>query len=104
MMYCNRCKETFDEAEIIECEYIESHGETTIENRCPYCRSSDIEKAVQCECCGEWYKSTIEDFCDNCMAELRINIGEAAIKFANRHDMRYREVISMIHSATKEAV
>ena len=85
--YCEDCGKTFDEDEmVVENSYnlVPFHDELVKEPfnvcKCPYCGSEDIDEALQCAICGEWFKpeDIYDDFyCKDCIEKMR----EKAKKF-----------------------
>ena len=65
---CDECGSFFDEPS--ECRYVESWGETFLEETCPYCGSDNFSHAGgDCDICGHPCR---EDWmiCDDCRAAL----------------------------------
>ena len=74
MYYCENCDELFDEedAHYEDCGfYTEVWGHQEYQEfwelQCPYCRSTELEEATTCSCCGEYFKPNELD--DDCLCE-----------------------------------
>lgn len=71
MMYCESCGEMFWEPDY-RC-WTEAHGEDWAAAICPYCESGEIEDAVRCDDCGEWFpeEEITDGLCSDCRKDLK---------------------------------
>lgn len=90
MYKCNHCKEVFEKPKTIETTYEEEYGVSGLfpdshqlkYDVCPHCGEDDIEKAIECEECGEYFtKEELEVLCDGnickkCFEEMEIEEDE----------------------------
>ena len=71
MYICEDCGEVFAEAKTIEERH--PYGMTYATEYwavCPYCESSNFEKAKQCERCGELVAELHDGLCDCCYGDM----------------------------------
>lgn len=75
MYFCRNCETAFCENEAEQSRsYDEVRGNTLAsgydyEDECPFCHSTDLVEAKQCEECGEWYDEddVYDGICDKCL-------------------------------------
>ena len=87
---CNHCGNTFKEPEYVPVEtgvvddtgYYREIKEIAI---CPDCGYDEIEEYVECLICDEPAMAT-QDYCSNCMAEIKVGLGEVFEKFIRHHE------------------
>lgn len=70
MYICYNCNQLSDESDL---DYVSNlYGEFYKRERvCPYCKSTDIYEAVQCDCCEKYYNEDQceRGLCENCKEE-----------------------------------
>ena len=87
-MYCTDCGEFFEEcdASIVYEHHSELNGMGGITTEkfmaCPYCGSTDIEEANECEICGH---PTRKHYCKECVSDFFADLDE----FFGKEEVRY---------------
>lgn len=75
MFKCNDCDCVFECPDGIEEKVGEYCGQPAYEMQdvCPNCGSHDIDEAIQCDVCGEWFSCDEMEgsVCENCLYEYR---------------------------------
>lgn len=87
-MYCTDCGEFFEEcdASTVYEHHSELNGTGGITSEefmaCPYCNSTDIEEANECEICGQ---PTRNHYCEDCVSDFFADLDE----FFGKEEVRY---------------
>ena len=71
MFYCEDCEAVFSEPDGEKDYHPYGMGYAAESYAvCPYCRSTDISEAKECERCGEYFGELYEGLCDVCYEDM----------------------------------
>ena len=76
MYICNRCGKVFEDDEVVVVHDDPSPAGVGLSSgayeyyHCPHCGSDDIDEAVECAVCGDYFIDDGEEICEECFNKI----------------------------------
>lgn len=100
MYICNKCGKVFDEAVVVR-DDPSPDGVSLVSGcyeyfECPHCGSGDIDEAVECVVCGDYFADDGDDICQECFNKIENELDALRAKMGLEEEL-FAKVINQIY-------